>query len=64
MRYDCAIIGAGPAGLTIAVILARKGYKVTIFEIKDKMKQIMGDKVGIFRDGSHLQEAVNELEKL
>ena len=27
-----AIIGSGPAGLTIAVILARKGYQVTIFE--------------------------------
>ena len=28
------------------------------------MKEIMGDKVGIFRDGKHLQEAVDELEKL
>lgn len=27
-----AIIGAGPAGLTAAGVLARKGYKVTIFE--------------------------------
>ena len=25
-------VGSGPAGLTIAVILARKGYQVTIFE--------------------------------
>ena len=32
-----AIIGSGPAGLTIAVILARKGYQVTIFEGKDKI---------------------------
>ncbi len=27
-----AIIGAGPAGLTAAYFLARKGYKVTVFE--------------------------------
>ena len=31
-----AIIGSGPAGLTIAVILARYGYDVTIFESPDK----------------------------
>ena len=30
-----AIIGSGPAGLTIAVLLARKGYQVTIFESKE-----------------------------
>ena len=31
-----AIIGSGPAGITIAIILARYGYQVTIFEGKDK----------------------------
>lgn len=36
-----AIIGAGPAGLTIAVILARYGYKVTIFEGKDKIGGVL-----------------------
>ena len=35
-----------------------------VFEIKDRMKQIMGDKVGIFRDGEHLASAVSELEQL
>ncbi len=34
-----AIIGSGPAGITIAIILARYGYRVTIFE---KMSQIGG----------------------
>ena len=34
-----AIIGSGPAGLTIAIILARYGYQVTIFE---NMSQIGG----------------------
>ena len=26
------VVGAGPAGITIAIRLARKGYKVTVFE--------------------------------
>ena len=36
-----AIIGSGPAGLTSAVILARYGYDVTIFEGKDKVGEIV-----------------------
>lgn len=35
-----------------------------IFDIKNKMATIMDAKVGIFRDGKHLQEAVKELEEL
>lgn len=35
-----------------------------VFDIKDRMRQIMGDKVGIFRDGEHLDSAVKELEQL
>ena len=33
-----AIIGSGPAGITIAIILARYGYQVTIFEGKDNIE--------------------------
>ena len=36
-----AVIGAGPAGITIAVILAQRGYKITIFENRDKIGGIM-----------------------
>ncbi|WP_337594778.1 NAD(P)-binding protein, partial [Gemmiger sp.] len=36
-----AIIGSGPAGLTIAVILARYGYDVTIFESHDKIGGVL-----------------------
>ena len=32
-----AVIGSGPAGLTVAIELARKGYGITIFEEKDKI---------------------------
>ncbi|HNQ92294.1 MAG TPA: TIGR03862 family flavoprotein [Alphaproteobacteria bacterium] len=34
MRKSVAIIGAGPAGLMAAEILARKGYKVDIYDAK------------------------------
>lgn len=36
-----AIIGSGPAGLTIAIILARLGYQITIFEGKDKIGGVL-----------------------
>ena len=44
-------------------ILTSEG-KENVFEIKNRMKEIMGEKVGIFRDGTHLKEAVDELEQL
>lgn len=44
-----AIIGAGPAGLTIAVILARLGYQVTLFENKDKIGGVLRYGIPEFR---------------
>ena len=44
-----AVIGAGPAGLTSAVILAKAGYDVTIFEWKDKIGGIMQYGIPEFR---------------
>jgi len=44
-----AIIGSGPAGLTIAVILARMGYQVTIFENKDKIGGVLRYGIPEFR---------------
>lgn len=43
------IIGSGPAGLTIAVELARKGYQVTIFEGKDKIGGVLRYGIPEFR---------------
>lgn len=43
------IIGSGPAGLTIAVILARYGYDVTIFEGKDKIGGVLRYGIPEFR---------------
>jgi glutamate synthase (NADPH/NADH) small chain len=44
-----AIVGSGPAGLTIAVLLARKGYQVTIFEGKDKIGGVLRYGIPEFR---------------
>ncbi|AOO64333.1 fumarate reductase flavoprotein subunit [Sulfurospirillum halorespirans] len=44
-------------------LLTNKG-KHNIFEIKNRMRDIMWEKVAIFRDGKGLAEAVNELEEL
>ncbi|EAL3255093.1 fumarate reductase flavoprotein subunit [Campylobacter jejuni] len=44
--------------------LADKEGKHNVFEIKNRMKEIMWDKVAIFRTGEGLKEAVDELEKL
>ncbi len=44
-----AIIGAGPAGLTIAMILAIQGYHITIFEANDKIGGVLRYGVPEFR---------------
>ncbi|MDO5389749.1 MAG: NAD(P)-dependent oxidoreductase [Eubacteriales bacterium] len=44
-----AVIGAGPAGMTVAILLAQKGYGVTIFEWKDKIGGIMQYGIPEFR---------------
>ena len=44
-----AVIGAGPAGMTAAIILAQQGYGVTIFEWKDKIGGVMQYGIPEFR---------------
>lgn len=44
-----AIIGAGPAGITIAICLARKGYKVTIFEDREMIGGVLRYGIPDFR---------------
>ena len=44
-----AIVGSGPAGITIAIILARYGYRVTIFESKDKIGGVLRYGIPEFR---------------
>ncbi|MGE5474146.1 MAG: NAD(P)-dependent oxidoreductase [Ignavibacteriales bacterium] len=44
-----AIIGSGPAGITIALILAEKGYDITIFEAHDKIGGVLRYGIPEFR---------------
>lgn len=44
-----AVIGSGPAGITVAVILAKEGYDVTIFEARDKIGGVMQYGIPEFR---------------
>ena len=49
MKIECepkngmkvAVIGAGPAGITIAILLTKKGYDVTIFDAKDRIGGVL-----------------------
>ena len=44
-----AVVGAGPAGITIAILMACRGDKVTIFEVKEKIGGIMRYGIPEFR---------------
>lgn len=44
-----AIIGSGPAGITIAILLAQRGYDVTIFESKEKIGGVLRYGIPEFR---------------
>ncbi len=44
-----AIVGSGPAGITIAILMARYGYQVTIFEGKDQIGGILRYGIPEFR---------------
>lgn len=48
-RKLVGIIGSGPAGLTIAIILAQRGYDITIFESKDKIGGVLRYGIPEFR---------------
>ncbi|NLZ81548.1 MAG: NAD(P)-dependent oxidoreductase [Clostridiales bacterium] len=44
-----AVIGSGPAGLTIAILLAERGYDITVFESKDKIGGVLRYGIPEFR---------------
>ncbi len=44
-----AVIGAGPAGITIAILLTKKGYSVTIFDSRDKIGGVLQYGIPEFR---------------
>jgi len=47
--FRLAVIGAGPAGITLAIIMAKKGYKVTIIDSKDKIGGVLRYGIPEFR---------------
>ncbi len=60
-----AIVGSGPAGITAAIILARKGYKVTIFELRDKIGGVLTYGIPEFRlPRSIVENLENKLHEL
>lgn len=44
-----AVIGSGPAGMTVAICLAQRGYRVTIFDSKDNIGGVMQYGIPEFR---------------
>ena len=60
-----AVIGAGPAGITISIILALRGYKVTVFETHDKIGGILRYGIPEFRlPKSILDRYMEKMKKL
>ena len=60
-----AIIGSGPAGITISVLLAQRGYDVTLFESRDKIGGVLRYGIPEFRlPGSILDRYADKLRQL
>lgn len=55
-----AIIGSGPAGITLAFVLATKGYDITIFEAKDKIGGVLQYGIPAFRLPKDILERLKE----
>jgi glutamate synthase (NADPH/NADH) small chain len=55
-----AIIGSGPAGITIAIILASKGYDITIFEAHDKIGGVLRYGIPSFRLSKDILEKLKD----
>ena len=60
-----AVIGAGPAGITIAILLAQRGYKITVFEDREKIGGILRYGIPEFRlPKSILDRYKKKMEKM
>jgi glutamate synthase (NADPH/NADH) small chain len=60
-----AVIGSGPAGLTCAAFLARKGVKVTIYEKHDKLGGLLTHGIPEFRlPGEVVEKTIEKILNL
>lgn len=60
-----AIIGAGPAGITASIVLAKKGWKVTLYEKQDKIGGILRYGIPEFRlDKKYIDALEEQLKQL
>ena len=60
-----SIIGSGPAGLTCAAFLARKGFEVTLYEKRDKLGGLLRYGIPEFRLPKHiLNKTIDKILKL
>lgn len=48
-HHNIAIVGSGPAGITASILLAQKGYKVTLFELRDRIGGVLTYGIPEFR---------------
>ncbi|WP_294470472.1 NAD(P)-dependent oxidoreductase [uncultured Ruminococcus sp.] len=55
------VIGGGPAGITIAILLALKGYDITIFESREKIGGVLRYGIPAFRLPKELIERYKRL---
>lgn len=56
-----AIVGSGPAGITISLILAQKGYKVTLFEKNEKIGGVLRYGIPEFRLPKNVLDRYHDL---
>lgn len=59
-RDRIAIVGGGPAGITIAFILAKRGFKVTIFEAHEKIGGVLRYGIPEYRLPNKIVDKISE----
>jgi glutamate synthase (NADPH) small chain len=59
-KKKVAIIGSGPAGITIAFILAAKGYNITLFDAHDKIGGVLRYGIPEFRLTKTILDKIKE----
>ena len=58
-----AVIGAGPAGISMSILLAQRGFSVTIMEMQDKIGGVLRYGIPDFRLPRERIDAYNEILK-